>query len=182
MKIRNCIYNFVLFNFIMFTSIQGFSKDKGGFSEKMQDAPAWSSFVVDENKDKSEDTVKILGEAAENLPVEEARKCIISCLQERTDDKVGAWSKVYVFNRLYFNVPEWEEKKSLRFFGGWIGIPEKDGKINVMFPLEKNANGRIFLSKNFGGYSGPDYDGLGEFDYFLKKYGLRKNSTIFSRR
>ncbi len=81
--------------------------------------------------------------------------------------------KIYVFNRLYCNVPEKVDQNTWKFFGGWVGVPVKNGSVNAMHPLSLGKDGIIELTGSFRGYFGPRYQGLSEFDFLLNRFGRR---------
>ncbi len=81
--------------------------------------------------------------------------------------------KIYVFNRLFCNVPEKSHHEKWMFFGGWAGVSIKDDYVNSLFPLKKLENGKLKLVYSFAGYTGPHYRGLAEFDFLLERFGRR---------
>ncbi len=81
--------------------------------------------------------------------------------------------KIYVFNRLYCNVPETFNQKETKIFGGWIGVVAENESINILFPLHPAADGSIELAFVFGGYKGMPYRGNQEFEFFIKTFGVR---------
>ncbi len=89
-----------------------------------------------------------------------------------TNQPIDAWSKIYVLNRFYFDVPDSETASKVKYFGGWGIPPQGKELVNILWPLAVNASGKIYLKGAFGGYTGDSYDALGEFDYFLSGYGL----------
>lgn len=105
---------------------------------------------------------------------------VIRKLLELGDDNttpgnpVNKWSFVYLINRFYCHVPDWETVKDRRLFGGWVGIPEDDSRFKLGYPLVFNPDGTIELEGPLGGYTGAAYQGLNEFDFLLEKYGRRK--------
>ena len=50
-------------------------------------------------------------------------------------------------------------------------MPENRTQVNVLWPLQ--SNGILRVTGQFGGFYGPPYDALGEFDYFNQVYGRR---------
>lgn len=88
-----------------------------------------------------------------------------------SDREVG--SKIYIFNRLYCNVPEMVSTSNWKVFGGWGGVPHNSDSLNALYPLTRQKNGTLKLTETFGGYGGPTYRGLEEFDFLLKRFGKR---------
>jgi hypothetical protein len=141
--------------------------------QEIRNASAWDGMKQEELSVKGEPLLLVLKKCV-NLSPDDARNLISRLMQCQREDQFQEWRKVHVFNRLYFNVPEWESKKDFRAFGGWHGIPVQQDMINMLFPLQVKGNGEVVMTGVFcGGYTGPDYRGLAEFDYFLKKYGRR---------
>lgn len=85
---------------------------------------------------------------------------------------VSNMSRLFLLNRYIFNIPE-----SIPFdapaFGGWVGVPIKNKIINRLWPLTVNKDGVIMIDGEFGGYFGPDYRAVEEFDYFQEKFATR---------
>lgn len=100
---------------------------------------------------------------------------LITKLQNAYD--VSAMSRLYVLNRYIFNVPE-KAKFERAAFGGWLGVPYNSQKVNDLWPLTFDKNGKLSLTEQFRGYSGDDYQALQEFDYFNEKYGLRRKAGV----
>jgi hypothetical protein len=91
--------------------------------------------------------------------------------QNKFDSDVAG--KIYVFNRLFCNVPEKSNHEKWMFFGGWAGVSIKDNYVNSLFPLTKLDNGKLKLVYSFAGYTGPHYRGLAEFDFLIERFGRR---------
>jgi len=90
----------------------------------------------------------------------------------KANSQMSVWSNVYVFNRLYFSVPQTSyDKNDFHKFGMWF-VPEKE-KNNPAWPLV-DVDGKLMLRGVFFGYAGPPYQGLAEFDYFSNRYSVRK--------
>jgi hypothetical protein len=82
-------------------------------------------------------------------------------------------SKVFVLNRFLFEVPNDADAATIRYFGGWAGVPIKNGRVDMLWPWCQGTNG-LELENSFKGYFGEGYDGVGEFDYFKTHYDARK--------
>ena len=82
-------------------------------------------------------------------------------------------TKLFLINRYICNVPEWVEGRIEPRLPGWIGIPEKNGFVNMLWPLGFDAQGKLTLVGGKLAYFGADPAAVEEFDYFLMEYGLR---------
>jgi hypothetical protein len=91
----------------------------------------------------------------------------------RTYD-LDAMCKLFLLNRYVFDVPQWVPREQSVAFGAWMGIPEEDSRINVLWPLAVNGAGHLELAGRNIGYLGADFRALDEFDYFAKQYGPRE--------
>jgi len=113
-----------------------------------------------------------------SLSTDNARKVVekLNASSEKSFN-LSIGGKIYVYNRLLFEVPEKADQNNWKFFGGWIGVPVNNGVVNPLFPLGKNQNGRLDLIYSFGGYAGPEYRGLSEFEYFLQRFGRRREEA-----
>ncbi|MFT4177159.1 MAG: hypothetical protein QM627_10950 [Luteolibacter sp.] len=82
---------------------------------------------------------------------------------------------LYIFNRVYCRVPDEVPRESWKFFGGWIAVPGTEEKVGALWPLKENGQGELELVfPNAGGYAGPSYRAVEEFDYFYKRFGKRE--------
>jgi hypothetical protein len=88
-------------------------------------------------------------------------------------NKLAGYSKIFVLNRLLFNVPDREDLNKANFLGGWGGVPFDDKYVNMMWPIGKNTKGRFILVGYFSSYLGVEYAAIEEFDYLNKNYGRR---------
>src|SRR5205814_1017485 len=75
---------------------------------------------------------------------------------ERQKSKGVYWfheyGKIFVLNRFYLNVPAWVSAKEFGVFGGWTGVPRKNGQIALLWPLERRADGQLELMDVSAGY------------------------------
>lgn len=118
--------------------------------------------------------VEILRHYAELSP-KGARKLVGDLMAAETDSlDTITWEKVYIFNRLYCNVPENVDQKTWEFFGGW-SIPNKNGVLKALYPLSLSKEGNLELRGGlWGAYMGGPYEGVKEFDFLFKRYGKRQ--------
>lgn len=93
-------------------------------------------------------------------------------------NKVDEWSKIYILNRIAFEVPlEYPlgtNRHNNVFFGGWAGVPVHDRKVKLRWPLDYGLNGSVSITGEFGGFFGPDYAGVDEFDFYAARFPRRK--------
>lgn len=100
---------------------------------------------------------------------------LVAKLSSMTDTKdlISFDGKIYVFNRLYCNVPERADLRDWKFFGGWGGIKITNNTIRAIFPLTRVGNGELELTEVYRGYYGIKYRGLDEFNFLFDKFGQR---------
>lgn len=141
--------------------------------------PDWTRLEVEELITKRvsiERGQKIVGtlEKYRELAPEKARQFVtlLSSSGEKNDLSIAG--KIYIFNRIYFNVPERVEKSNWKYFGGWGSVPDDGKTVEALYPLKVTNDGKLELHYISGSYTGPSYDGIGEFDFLLHKFGKRK--------
>jgi hypothetical protein len=82
-------------------------------------------------------------------------------------------SKLFLLNRYAFRLPPTATLGDWRFFGGWL-IPLRGRTFSPAWPFAATAAGaNVRLVGKFAGYTGDDYDGLGELGYFAELFPLR---------
>lgn len=86
------------------------------------------------------------------------------------------WFKVYVINRLVFDIPPEATWRDAKGAPGGFGLPP--GIESATWPVLFRADNKVAISSRSAGYSGPDYQGLKEYDYFASKYGRRDLSKL----
>jgi hypothetical protein len=133
--------------------------------------PSWRDFETDE----SVTTAKILDSLEELRSFDPTTiRCAFLQIRDKGNNHgVDTAFKLRAINRFIFNVPEWVNRGDASHFGGWVGIPEKDGQVNELWPLKWANNGGLALAGSNFGYWGPDFDAVGEFDWFKVRYGFR---------
>jgi hypothetical protein len=94
------------------------------------------------------------------------------------DDPSDEVFKLFVLNRYLFNVPPRVSAGDAKFFDAWR-VTRYDGKggADLLWPLSIDESGRLVLTAAAGGYSGPPYRALAEFDYFCQRFGRRPPDT-----
>ncbi len=80
------------------------------------------------------------------------------------------WALYFFINRYVFAVPSENVRPGSRF-GSFLAPPM--GAAPGTWPLLITDDGNISVAPGFGGYSGPPYKYLEEFDYFATTYGRR---------
>jgi hypothetical protein len=91
----------------------------------------------------------------------------------------GDLSVLYLVNRYIFNVPDASPRSEARFFGGWEGVPVTENEVNLLWPLAVGKSGDLEFSGTFGGYNGPVFQAVEEFDYFDRRsVGVPANELI----
>jgi len=167
---------------VIVSSFYVWAADLESMKRELQDAPGWPDMVTPEElKSKGDKLITTLVKC-QNLSPDQVRQLIAFLLQNANpDQRMSAWTKVYVLNRLYCNVPEWVQTDDIKFFGGWGGIPVKDQRIRLLYPLVRDSVDSFHIGNLIGSYTGPDYFGLEEFDYLLKRFGVRTSSKGASK-
>jgi len=141
---------------------------------QLNSAPSWQQ-MNDEN-------VAILGKQLMDVikPVQEWTiedvHQLVSQLEKQSINEGQKWrylGDIYIINRFYTNVPEWADRKSIKIFGGWAIPRKKTDQINVLYPLSISENYDLEITGGSRMYNGPPYNGLGEFEYFIRKFGKR---------
>lgn len=156
----------------LYADSEGFSADAA--TKEIRDAPSWARMTSNDIKDNGEKLTKILEKYAGLMP--DQARTLISKLSAHTGSSFDydTASKIYVFNRIYFDVPKNVDENGWKVFGGWGGVPKNGGVINALYPLSYKKTGELELTETSGGYSGPSYRGLSEFDHFMKLFGRRQ--------
>lgn len=142
-------------------------------------APDWTRSEAAElankrtNEDKGRKILSILNKFKMVSPAN-ARELVIRLSAAGEPHDLSIAGKVYIFNRLYCNVPEKVEKSGWSFFGAWGSVPQDKDTVNSLYPLRMTGEGKLELYYLSGSYSGPAYRGADEFDFFMKRFGKRK--------
>lgn len=98
-----------------------------------------------------------------SLPLGQLREEVASFADVHKQD-LSELSKIYVLNRYVFAVPDNVPQSKVRFFGGWSGVPRSRDGYNLRWPLSVTASGEFSIPGRGGGYGGPPYAALTEFD------------------
>jgi hypothetical protein len=162
----------------------------GDGEKQSTDPPHWDEFskayaaipagaLVSPLTDQVKKDWSNLGRQFRRYRVEEARSIVQRLAKEaeaelakRKSVMIDTHNNLYVLNRFYFAVPEWELRSNGKQFG-FKGVPTRDGEENLLWPLETDSNSQVFLASPFQGYFGAQYDAVGEFDHFNRVYGPR---------
>jgi hypothetical protein len=134
-------------------------------------SPAWNYYAYEKGADK--DVIDSISALADLSNIE--CRDVVELLM-RSDDKNPArnkWFKVLVINRLIFDIPDDYKRVDATSIAGW-GFPnDKFEDALLMWPVIKK-DGFFRIASRSQGYSGADYDGIKEFDYFAQKFTRRK--------
>lgn len=140
----------------------------------LEASPAWSNILANDNQSQ-----KIVIEYLERISQYDLaiiRVAIEQYINHKMATKsygVSSMSRLYVLNRYLFDLPtDYPFDRST--FGGWIGVPEGNGRINLLWPFSYDSQGQLVLTGRFGGYNGHDYLATQEFDYFQQTFPTRK--------
>jgi hypothetical protein len=143
---------------------------------KIDSCAQWSRLTGDVGADKARaQIIKVMNELSK-YDLDQLRTVLLMYIQRAQNDKsqdyLDKLSVVFILNRYIFDVPS-DEPFVDPTFGGWLGVPHAQNKINNLWPLSV-ANEQLQLTGVFRGYLGPPYRAIDEFDHFKTKYGLRK--------
>lgn len=114
------------------------------------------------------------------LSTPDLRKVIEAVVDEVRDTHtdIDEWSKIYILNRVAFEVPNKYSKKARGnhgiFFGGWGGVPTSRNFANIRWPVDYRPDGKAEIVGSFGGYMGDSYLAVAEFDFFAEQFPRRK--------
>ncbi len=81
---------------------------------------------------------------------------------------------ILLLHRYLFKIPSGLHPLKKHFFGGIIGVPASDGKVDLLWPFSSNSKGNLLLTGYPIGYHNFGYQAVEEFDFFNKTYGVRK--------
>jgi hypothetical protein len=161
-----------------FTCGRCLASETSDFIARVEASPGWARLNEDELKKHAAEIDK-LGRDFQSFSVEEVRDIVTelqkraSLKKEQPGEPIDSMSRVYVLLRFYYDVPEYEDKKKVKFFGGWVGIKEREERFNILFPLSKDDDGSLHTTGAFQGYMGPGYNAVSESDFFNRRYGPR---------
>ena len=139
----------------------------------LRNVPAWTSISPSDDRSARllcEELGPVLKVDPDKLRADLVRYIRI---HEHDENALDEQSKIFVLNRMFFDVPSSDRQEDAQFFGGWRGVPLINGRVNLMWPVGIDRYGQLVLVGRFGGYFGPNYRPLEEFDFFRKKYGIR---------
>lgn len=145
-------------------------------AQLIESCPDWISIPIDDSSTK-ERIFECLGKIAQ-FDYSTIRSGVEKYLAGITLEDANYISKVgriFLLNRYLFNVLPNTLSNQPRF-GGWIGISgEKNNReVDMLWPLSLDNNRNLVLTGRVVTYLGPPYQALDEFDFFSKKFGLRK--------
>lgn len=155
------------------------------FLGRLKAAPPWGRIdSSQESRKKAQSLMDVLTDIAHVLTITQCRDLMERDTawieQERTNDATifrNELSKLFILNRVYFKIPEWDTVEAMKYRGGWLpAAPSKDGKYAILYPVEESPNGILKLSHGGYSYYGGDYPPLLEFELFRDRYGARWSS------
>lgn len=174
------IFTYSLNKSVMFLTQMGSNRQQSVLNREYHDVnnvisqimacPAWSEASKRDIKTKENilQCLELISRNNNNV----IRKAIESLFLKYPND-TSVWSRIFLLNRYIFQVPT-DSPIDDNLFGGWVGIPIHNQKVNRLWPFSVDNNNNLILVGVFEGYFGNGYRGLDEFDYFLRKYGIRK--------
>lgn len=134
-------------------------------------APDWRGIRFPNDGGETKKLIDALMKHAKATP-NEARELVMKLVASgETDHDLEIAGKIYIFNRLYCNVPRHSKRNDWKVFGGWGGIVVDENTINSLYPLVLNKG--EFKLEQFSGYNGPPFQALDEFDWLFKRFGQR---------
>jgi hypothetical protein len=142
----------------------------------LEDAPSWTLIPPEDGAARTRLLAAL--EPLRKKSTDEIREGVLKYVAKlKPEDRTDGMSKIYVLNRIIFNVPSDELKCHAVFFGGWIGVPVEGDKINMMWPIGKDDKCHLVIAGVFSGYAGEAYRPLAEFDHFKTTYGRRSEGS-----
>lgn len=156
----------------------GVAADLDSVAKEILSAPDWTRTEAAEIANKRIDVkrgqkiVDVMTKCADLSP-EEARRLVSNLSASGKPYDLSIGGRIYIFNRVYCNVPEKVKKVDWKFFGGWGSVPQDKETVDSLYPLRKTTTGRLELFYLSGSYTGPPYRGIEEFDFLLKRFGKR---------
>lgn len=98
-------------------------------------------------------------------------QCIVNNNRLNGEDYLDNMSKVYIALRALYQVPNQLPGSTARVFGGWWrDANETPATYSPLWPLQRLPNGSLAVTGLYNGYTGFDYDALGEFNDFRSHY------------
>jgi hypothetical protein len=89
-------------------------------------------------------------------------------------------SGLYLLLRLVFDLPSQYPRQLVQVFGGWLhpSIGTESPYFDLSWPVKVEANTNVMTIERSQGYSGKGYDAIGEYDYFVAHFPLRRQETL----
>lgn len=140
----------------------------------LDEAPAWSEMTKENIQLKSPKLIDAYIRISAH-PRDQVRMAIEMYMGKYpvASFNIGAWSKVYAFNRFYFKVNELKEGEpdALNFGGIWL---RNRDEVDIRdWPWFFGKEGEIKLPGVLYAYTGDSYKGYDEFKYFDSVYMRR---------
>jgi len=138
--------------------------------------PSWGGLGPQNINQQGDEIIQSLSKIAA-LPNGEVRKVITEALAAVEQNGVAAKQRcalidgLYVFNRLYYDIPPLLKQRDLKIFGAAY-VPIGENRL-ASWPLKFSESGKPTLQDSYLLYCGPPYDVLAEFDYFATQFKIR---------
>lgn len=166
MTIRTC---FTLFTLITSVSVVR-ATNAQDIADSILKSPAWNYYAYEKGADK--DVIDSISALADLSNLECRAVVELLMISDDKNPTRNKWFKVLVINRLIFDIPDDYKRADATSIAGW-GFPnDKFEDALLMWPVIKR-DGFFRIASRSHGYSGGDYDGIKEFDYFAKKFKRR---------
>lgn len=136
----------------------------------LHDLPSWVS-MQELGKEQRESASREYFRISKR-PLSEIRQGVAAYVRE-FGSNIEALSKVFLLNRFVFKVPSSVGRMKNVYFGSWRGVPFTKDTVDPLWPLSLDSGGNLRIVGVFGGYYGPKYMALDEFEYFAATYGPR---------
>lgn len=155
--------------------IEEFPPSVGDAMDLLHSLPAWSDLAQDATEDRR---AFLAGIAELQHRDTQILRDVVRGYRMRQEASPGgydvaAMSRLYVLNRVLFDVPE-RVDVPMRRFGSFTGVPVRDGSVDELWPLSVGASGNLELPGRFQGYFGESYLAVEEFDYFAETFQRRE--------
>jgi hypothetical protein len=150
----------------------------------LRSCPTWVDAGPNEDPKVKNETADAILAAVSSLAAlpNETLKDIVTSFDKETHGSPLALSRVYILNRVVFDVPEWRRRDDHFMFGVYSGIPYDSDHIAELWPLHFDSNGKPSLIDRLGITFAYGYLASAEFEYFVKHYPRRHLPQITTMR
>jgi hypothetical protein len=195
LMVRACTIFWVVVAVLLGCSRQSSERDSGtpalgaeamSLVKTLDQMPDWTSISVNDPAVARHAEIESACREVAKHSTETIRLAFAYYEQNRFPD-LAAEGKLFVLNRYLFDVPSLVRRDSpyFRLYGGW-GAPESGeprnpqptDTLDLRWPWSVGPDGELRLTGHFGGYMGPPYDALGEFDFWSANFNRRKINGV----